>query len=560
MMYQRLKNLDNFLKQRIALDSFDSSIAIIDDLESNRSFLQHLAQRLPGVRYVSTFSSASDALDTFSYAAPDLVITDFSMPGMNAAEFLEKFRRAPEFEDVPVIVVSSHNETENRHRALLAGATDFLMVPFDTFEFQARTCNLLKLSLHQKSLRTQSVALRSQLLETRHRSLETQHRFTSIIDSVPALVFAINAEGECLFANQFCFDFFGLDSSKGPPALQFLADEITATNLGGPQTPQDAQEIGFTGLDAEEHIFLVAPKAIKDGGDQNTPFIVYSGIEITRLKDTERSLRRAKEAAEAANRAKSAFLSNMTHEIRTPLNAIIGFTDVICNELHGPIGNEKYKSYLGDIRSSAAHLLAVINEILDFSQIEAQRHKLNLTRFYLRDCLSDAIRLARHQIRARRNRLVIETIPDLRLRTDRQKLHQVLLNILMNANRATPGGTITLSAERRKTGKLVFLIKDTGTGMDKDELALAVTEFGRAMTSAFISDGQSGTGLGLPISIRCMKLLGGDLKIGSEKGVGTAVRLTLPADAVWTGTRGKRKAVRLAAAKRRNRALASRGT
>jgi signal transduction histidine kinase/DNA-binding NarL/FixJ family response regulator len=542
-MYQKLRNIDIFLKQRDSTESFCSSIAIIDDLESNRSFLQHLSQRLPGVRYVSTFVSAIDALEAFSHAGPDLAITDFSMPGMNGAEFLEKFRRIPEFEDVPVIVVSSHNETKNRHRALLAGATDFLMVPFDTFEFQARTCNLLKLSLHQKALKTQSRSLRTELLESHDRSLKTEHRFTSIIDSVPALVFAIDGNADCVFANQYCFDYFGLDAGRGPPAVQFLADKVRPKEAGARlEESRKPLEICLIGQDGAPNIFLIVPKPVKEDGER-TDLVVYSGIEITQLKDTERSLRGAKDAAETANRAKSAFLSNMTHEIRTPLNAILGFSDIISNELHGPVGNEKYRGYVDDIQASAKHLLTIVDEILDFSQIEGQELTLTVTTFSARDCLTEVRALMKKQLESRHNRLVLKTVPDIDLHCDRQKLVRVLINVLSNANLATQHGAIDVSAALQKGGFLLT-VKDSGAGMDENELALAVTEFGRAMKSAFVSDGRSCTGLGLPIAIRYMALLGGELTVESGKSVGTTVRITLPGSAIWSAPKRKRKAAR----------------
>ena len=164
------------------------------------------------------------------------------MPGMNAAEFLEAFRQLPELQDIPVIVVSSHSETEKRHRALLAGATDFLMVPLDTFEFEARTRNLLRLSQHQKILRSQSLSLRSELVETRHKSTQTRHRFISIIDCVPALVFAVNAAGDCVFANQYCFDLLGLAGRGGAarrPAPRRQGERRRGWRIGlGGQAPQ----------------------------------------------------------------------------------------------------------------------------------------------------------------------------------------------------------------------------------------------------------------------------------------------------------------------------------
>jgi len=528
-MYQDLARAEDSRDLQRTEKPGHSSIAIIDDLESNRAFLEHLAWRQKGVGDVHCFASARDALRAFAKTPPDLVITDFHMPEMNAVAFLEVFRQQPEFEDVPVIVISTRNEAENRRRALLAGATDFLMVPFDPIEFQARTNNLLTLSLHQKSLRSQSLLLRSQLLETQSRSQETENRFTGIIDSVPALVFAVDETGNCVFANHFCFEWLGMPAESDARKVQFLADKVVARpkDREATSSASSPEEIRLTGRDGLEHDFLINPKTI-NGYARGGPLVVYSGIEITQLKETETSLRQAKEDAEAANRAKSAFLSNMTHEIRTPLNAIMGFSDVICRELHGPIGNEKYQSYLLDIQSSANHLLSILNEILDFSEIEAERSTITPTTFALGDCLRDVANMIEPQLRGYQNRLEIGETSDVTMNTDRRKLTQVLLNLLANANQASRDGTLYLGAKTHPDGTLSLFISDSGVGMDEQELSLAVTEFGRAMTSAFVSDRQSGTGLGLPISMRLIKLLGGELSIDSEKGQGTTVCVTLP--------------------------------
>jgi two-component system cell cycle sensor histidine kinase PleC len=229
----------------------------------------------------------------------------------------------------------------------------------------------------------------------------------------------------------------------------------------------------------------------------------------------------------------------MTHEIRTPLNAIIGFADVMNNELYGPIGNDRYKSYLSDIQSSAKHLLAIINEILDFSQIEAKRQTVNPIHFSLRSCIAEVKNLTAPQVAANGNWIVVENIPDLIIHTDQQKLSQVLLNIVTNANNAMRAGIIRISAAREISGDLVITVKDGGVGMDDQELAIALTEFGRGSISAFISAGSAGTGLGLPISVGLMKLLGGSLSIESEKNVGTSVYLSLPKNAIVDDAKGE---------------------
>jgi two-component system cell cycle sensor histidine kinase PleC len=299
--------------------------------------------------------------------------------------------------------------------------------------------------------------------------------------------------------------------------------------------------VQLTGRDGQQHIFLIAPKAI-EVSESSDGLTVYSGTEITQLKATETSLRQAKTVADAANRAKSAFLSNITHEIRTPLNAIIGFSEAIDKELHGPLGSDRYKEYVHDILVSARSLLTVANEILDFSQVEAQRQAVTLSCFPLRDCLEEVRVLTKVQMEPANNRLVVRDTPDIYLQSDKQKLTHVLVSMISNANDATRDGVIEVAAEQDASGGLTITISDTGAGMSRDEIALAVTEFGRSVAPAFVSDGRSGTGLGLPIAIRLVQLLGGELTLDSEKGAGTTVRIALPACVVERNGAGLRNA------------------
>jgi signal transduction histidine kinase/DNA-binding NarL/FixJ family response regulator len=500
-------------------------VAIIDDQESSRSYLEDLSARLPEIKRVASLASAERALATFGDDPPDLVIANIDMPGMNAAEFLEAFRLTPKFQHIPVIVVSHHGETEKRHRALLAGATDFLMLPLDPIEFKARTRSLLRLSQHQKLQHAQSLPPRGELVEARQKSAQTRHRFISVMDCVPALVFAVDAAGECVFANQYCLDLLGLPPGKdGLRGVQPLVAKMNGAS--GSDARSRSAEISVTRKDGRVETFLVVPKP--GGGRLNEGLTVYSGIEISQFKETEQGLHKAKDEAEAANQAKSAFLSNMTHEIRTPLNAIIGFSDVIHSEIHGPLNNSRYREYIGDIQSSARLLLGIIDDVLDFSHIEANHHIARLSRFSLPQCLANANSLLKSQLDERGNWLELVGIPDLTIETDQQKLTQILLNILTNANNSMMGGAIRILATRPSSDGLIVTVADQGAGMTEAELALAMTKFGRQSRSAFISSECPGTGLGLPISIGFMTLLGGRLEIDSAKGEGTSVRIVLP--------------------------------
>ncbi len=500
-------------------------VAIVDDLEINRIFLKKLSKEVSEINIVKAFDCAESALESFTKSQPDLIITDFSMPVMDAAAFLKRLRNIPGLEETPVIVVSASEKAENRREALSSGATDFLTTPFDVFEFQVRVRNLLRLGLHQKFLRTNSLSLKQKLTETRLQSIKAhqdrREQFMNVIDCVPTMIFAVKNGIECIFANKYCLEFFG--GTAAAPFRGFV-EKLASCRTSLPEPA----EMAVKNRKGETYTFLMMRRFVPQS--RQDEFVVYSGLDISMLKRTEESLRIAKSQAEAASRAKSSFLASMSHEIRTPLNAIIGFSDIIYSEIFGPIQNPKYREYVGDILNSSNHLLSIINEILDFSQIENGQHRVAITDFSLADCISGVRRMVDNELISQNNALKVESRKDLKLRSDPQKLAQVLLNIITNANKSMQGGTIHLDARQNAQGVLIA-IEDHGIGMNEEELLIAVSDFGRIVNPELASSSQ-GIGLGLPLSARFMSILGGKLDISSEKGRGTRVDLILPANAV----------------------------
>jgi signal transduction histidine kinase len=243
----------------------------------------------------------------------------------------------------------------------------------------------------------------------------------------------------------------------------------------------------------------------------------------------EVAVRKAAElSAAAASRAKSDFLANMSHELRTPLNAIIGFSEVMCTELFGRIGNRRYAQYAADIRESAIHLLTVISEVLDFSRAEAG----GLTLHESAVDLAAAIRAARRLVeeRAAAGGITLDTVlpADLPgLRADERMVKQMLINLLSNAVKFTlEGGKIDIRVERGAGGGLLVKVADTGVGMAPDEIPIALTAF-RQVDSGW-SRKHGGTGLGLPLVKSLIELHSGSLLIESARGLGTTVTLSFP--------------------------------
>ncbi len=262
-------------------------------------------------------------------------------------------------------------------------------------------------------------------------------------------------------------------------------------------------------------------------GDGRPLRMVGAVQNITARKQTERALMAAKEEADAANRATSAFLATMSHESRTPLNASLGFSEMITEQIVGPV-QDRYVDYANDIHASGQHLLDLVNDVLDISKLEAGKFELHESEFGLGNMLAEVIGSFRGLAEAAGIAIRSESAGLPALRADRRLLKQVLLNLISNALKFTGrGGAITVAAASAPGAELALRVSDTGIGMSPDEMAVALIPFGQVESS--IARESKGTGLGLPIAKALMQLHGGDLFLDSAPGRGTSVTITLPA-------------------------------
>jgi signal transduction histidine kinase len=240
------------------------------------------------------------------------------------------------------------------------------------------------------------------------------------------------------------------------------------------------------------------------------------------------TLRKARDAADQANRAKTRFLANMSHELRTPLNAIIGFSDIMRHEMYGTIGHVKYRQYAGDINRSGAHLLQLINDILDVAKIEVGGQALNETVMDVVGTLKQCGQLVEVQARAAGVSFSVDASPRLpALRADPTRFRQIVLNLASNAIKFTPaGGKVWLGAGLDPAGDVLIQVRDTGIGMKPEDVPKALEAFVQLDQDA--PRGDPGTGLGLALVKTLVEAHGGSLGIESEPGKGTTVSVRLP--------------------------------
>lgn len=241
----------------------------------------------------------------------------------------------------------------------------------------------------------------------------------------------------------------------------------------------------------------------------------------------------ARGVAEEANRTKSTFLANMSHELRTPLNAIIGYSEMLQEEAED-LGQDSFIPDLKKIRGAGKHLLALINDILDLSKIEAGKMDVYLEQVDVLPLVQDVLSMVTPLIEKNNNALDLQTDEDLgSMRTDQTKLRQVLFNLLSNASKFTHDGTITLGVHREcvdSVQSMLFHVTDTGIGMTIEQMAKLFQAFSQAESSTATKYG--GTGLGLVISQRFCRMMGGDVTVESQPGVGSTFTARLPIEAV----------------------------
>ncbi len=378
------------------------------------------------------------------------------------------------------------------------------------------------------------------------RAQAAEGRLRDAIESFSEAFVLWDRHGRLVMCNRNFRNFFQLDANLLTFGVSREMVERAAVRAIRQEAPASVGGRGAREAElADGRWVQISERPTAEGG------LVVTAADITALKTHEEELRRAvtnlersqeqlselarkyeaeKIRAEGASQAKSEFLANMSHELRTPLNAINGFSEIMAGEMYGPMGDNRYRDYARDILSSGQHLLALINDILDMSKIEAGKLNLRFEPLSLEEVAEDALRLVRNRAESAGLSLVLEFNDLPEVEADYRAIKQVLLNLLSNAIKFTPkGGRVSLCAEMRDDSlgdRVRISVQDTGIGISARDLERLARPFEQVESQH--SKTTQGTGLGLALTKSLVEMHGGLLDLRSAPGQGTVASFSLP--------------------------------
>ncbi|WP_375465547.1 response regulator [uncultured Methylobacterium sp.] len=370
-----------------------------------------------------------------------------------------------------------------------------------------------------------------QMAEQRMR--RSEERFRSLIEASAAIIWTASPAGELhprqtgwtrfTGQNEAAYGGLGfLDVVHPEDRMQNRADWQRAVET---LTPYDTEHRLLHRDGTYRHMAVRAVPILEEGTLREW---VGTHTDITERKDAEAAVEAARQAAEDANRAKSQFLANMSHELRTPLSAVIGYAEMLQEELED-LGEPSLIADMGKIEANARHLLGLINDVLDLSKIEAERVEIYAEDFSVAEVVNEVAATVEGLIAKKGNAFDLAIAADVgTARTDVTKLRQCLINLLSNAAKFTQDGRIGLSVTRAAGDGLCFTVTDTGIGMTPEQVGRLFERFSQADASTTRRFG--GTGLGLSITRAFAELLGGSVAVTSRAGEGSTFTLTLPAN------------------------------
>ena len=427
--------------------------------------------------------------------------------------------------------IASTGESEALSLASTSGETIAVDAQIQAIEWDGAPATLIAL---RRSLEAElAPKLRALELDARARESEARE-LSTVLDTATDGVVMLDSQGKILSLNRPAEALFGFDQKEvaGENFLTLLSPEShgpVKAYFDGLQTSGLASLLndGREASGRERHGRAI-PLFITMGRINSSRDAKFCAVlrDMTQWKTIERDLEAARGQAEKASALKSEFLAKISHEIRTPLNAILGFAEVILDERFGPVGNDRYREYLKDIHASGAHVMSLVNDLLDLSKIEAGKLDFNFAAVDANSIIQECVSLMQPQ--AAQERIIMrlslsDKLP--RIIADERSLRQIMLNLMSNAVKFNePGGQVIVSTALNDSGQAVIRVRDTGIGMSDAELGTALEPF-RQISS---SRQKGGTGLGLPLTKALVEANRAGFSIKSRKEQGTLVEVAFP--------------------------------
>ncbi|MDQ3439636.1 MAG: response regulator, partial [Planctomycetota bacterium] len=565
------------------VDASPADILMVDDRPENLLALEAILQGVGG-KHVKAHSGM-EALKQLLAQDFAVILLDVQMPGMDGFETAKLIRQRDRSRHTPIIFVTAYDRSEaGVIKGYSVGAVDFLFKPIvpeilkgkvtafidlfqktEAIKRQARQLieaeeRMAEQRLTEQRQRWEADRLREEVAQEKRRGEElerlehdrrrSEERFRSLVTATSQIVWTAAANGEFTMEQPTWTTFTGqsFEQLRGRGWLEAVhPDEREHTSRVWQRAVQTRSlyevEHRLRRLDGTYVPMSVraAPVLEPDGAIREW---VGAHADITDRRRAEEDLLHAKDAAEVANRAKSQFLANMSHELRTPLNAVIGYSEMLQEECED-IGATQLIPELGRIRAAGKHLLALVNDILDLSKIEAGRMELFLETFDVATAVSDVSVTVQPLVEKNGNTLEVSCGGDVgSMYADLTKVRQALFNLLSNAAKFTKQGTIALEVTRSgnngdasrgaNDGRATpadfveFRVRDTGIGMTPEQIARLFEPFMQADASTTREYG--GTGLGLSITRKFCQMMGGDVIVDSESGKGSTFTIRLPVE------------------------------
>jgi PAS domain S-box-containing protein len=511
---------------------FKAIILIVDDSPENLFLLNDILKNKQYI--VRLLRIGAMVMPSVIKAPPDLILLDIKMPGLDGYEVCKRLKADERVRDIPVIFISAMNKTVDKVRAFSAGGADYITKPFQVEEVLARVETHLTTRNMQKRLEKQNLQLREKIDERKRMQTQLQNLSRAVEQSASSIVIT-DLNGRIEYVNPAFSQITGysreeavgnnprvLKSGKHPRA--FYADMWRTISSGNVWQG----ELINKRKNGERYWEHASISPVKDRDGKITHYVAVKD-NITKRKKMEKTLRKAKEEAENANRAKSEFLANMSHEIRTPMNSVLGFLELT---LDGSSLTKFQRRNLETVHGSAKAMLALLNDILDLSKLESGKLELENCSFDLSKIMKDALHTLKLKVQEKGLAVSLDIHPDLSpyFIADAARLRQILINLAGNAVKFTAEGRVVMSVNPwKEKNYLHFTVFDTGIGIAPDKLKIIFSPFIQADGSTSRKFG--GTGLGTTISKQLAELMGGRIWAESELGKGSAFHFIVPMQA-----------------------------